>query len=97
MATTPWTIEFDEGQMKDRDYRIRSAEGELLISDTQYYPTAPDAGEAHQIVKAVNSHDALVAALAWIDTHDPEIVAAAEAKFGFSLAALASPGETGGT
>jgi hypothetical protein len=37
--------------------------------------------------------DALVEALLWIDHYEPEIVAAAETKFGFKLAALSGEGK----
>lgn len=58
---TPWTITFDDD--KDHDYTIRGADGEFIANDTCYYPSAPNEADAIFIVKAVNNHDDLLAAL----------------------------------
>lgn len=50
---TPWTIE-DDGC----DYTVRGADGEFLINDTRYYPSAPTREDAEFIVRAVNALEA---------------------------------------
>lgn len=57
---TPWTFSH-EGV----DRFIRNAQGEAIVSDTQYYPWV-DFGEDEgwaAVVRAVNCHEELVAAL----------------------------------
>ena len=54
----PWSFEAEGA-----DYAVRGANGELLILDTCYYPSAPFPEDAAFIVRAVNSHDDLVEAL----------------------------------
>ncbi len=54
----PWSLDI-EGD----DYSVRDARTITLINDTSYYPSAPDREDAAFIVKAVNMHQELVAAL----------------------------------
>ena len=47
--------------------------------------TARAKGLSEELTAALSDIAALLKALAWIDTYDPETIAAAEAKFGFKL------------
>jgi hypothetical protein len=63
-SPTPWRIVDQSGQMgEEPDYAVYGGP-DCIMQDASYYPSAPSREDAEFIVKVVNAHDELVAALA---------------------------------
>ena len=62
-APTPWHLEDRGGDYYVYSQRLTPLGDNLLMCDESYYPSAPDRDTALFIVRAVNAHAALVAAL----------------------------------
>jgi len=62
---TPWKVQPHDGWMANKlpPIEILGADGRVVACNTSYYPTPISEANAAFIVKAVNSHTALVEAL----------------------------------
>lgn len=60
---TPWNLKIEYSDISSRHIYEVTSGANLLFSDEEYYPKAPELKDAEFIVRAVNSHKALLKAL----------------------------------